>query len=102
MQTKPIKILGTATKPNMPKFAWRAVTDPDEIAELERKSRQQFLKRFASQALLQALTFTGAIVTYHYVALPGLLKDSYQNGQAAGWSNAVEQICPEVQDRIGG
>jgi hypothetical protein len=102
MQSKSLKILGTSTRSDLPRYAWQTVTDPDEIAAIERKSRQQFLKRFILQALLQCFTFTGAIVTYHYVALPGLLKDSYQNGQAAGWSNAVEQTCPEIKGRIGG
>ena len=64
--------------------------------------RREFQKRFILQVLLQCITFTGAILTYHHVALPGLLKESYQNGQAAGWSNAVEQTCPQVKDKIGG
>jgi hypothetical protein len=102
MQNKSIKILGTATKPNTPKYAWRTVTNPEEIAEIERKSRQQFLKRFASQALLQALTFTGAIGVYHTIALPQLTHEAVQEAKGFGWRNAVEQVCPLAKDTLGG
>jgi hypothetical protein len=62
----------------------------------------EFQKRFILQVLLQCFTFTGAIVTYHYVALPQLTHEAIQQAKGFGWRNAVEQVCPLAKDKLGG
>jgi hypothetical protein len=81
-----------------------AKSKPKGIIRIEtpEQHRRRMLISLLGQGILQTGTFLTAVWFYHTVALPGLLKDSFQNGQAAGWSNAVEQTCPEVKDRIGG
>jgi hypothetical protein len=70
--------------------------------ETNEQYRRRMLISLVGQTLLQAATALGSFWVYHHVALPGLLKESYQNGQAYGWNNAVEQTCPLVKDKLGG
>lgn len=64
--------------------------------------RSRFLRSLLLQTILQCLTFSGAIVTYHYTALPQLTDEARKEGQAIGWQNAVKNTCPITFDRIGG
>ena len=64
--------------------------------------RRKLLRSAIAQTILQCLTFAGAIVTYHYTALPQLTDEARKEGQAIGWQNAVKNTCPITFDRIGG
>ena len=59
-----------------------------------KSSRRRFIRAVIAQAILQAMTATGAIVLYHHTALPQLTIEARQQGQAIGWQNAIKNTCP--------
>lgn len=97
MTTKSIKILGKATKPNTPKYAWRVVTDPDEIAAIEARKRIEFNKRIAYQTFLQALTFAVGFATCYYVVMPQVVHDAHWNGYGKAYKTYCTGSCLNIQ-----
>ncbi len=84
-----MKILGTATKPHIPKYAWRSVTDPDEIAEIEKKNH----KRFLYQSLLQVLTLAMGFATCYYVVMPQAVYDAHSSGYGKAYKTYCTGPC---------
>jgi len=64
--------------------------------------RRRFIRSMFLQTILQCLTFAGAIVTYHYTALPQLTDEARKEGQSIGWQNAIRTTCPNPVYRLGG
>ena len=46
--------------------------------------RRKFIRSMILQSILQALTFCGAIVAYHYFAMPQLVNEAYIDGRLDG------------------
>ncbi len=51
--------------------------------------RRRFVRSMILQSILQALTFAGAILTYHYLGMPPAVDDAY----ARGYGQAYRTYC---------
>ncbi len=51
--------------------------------------RRRFVRSMISQSILQALTFAGAIVAYHLVAMPQIVNEAYIDGRLDGHKCAL-------------
>ena len=64
--------------------------------------RRKFTKSFIAQTVLQCFTFGAAILTYHFVGMPQLTQEAYQNGRIEAWNEVVNQKCFDLLKNAGG
>lgn len=84
-----VRILGTATKSDIPRYAWKTVTDPEEIKAIDKWKAIEFNKRFAYQSVLQILTFAMGFGSCYWLIMPQEIKDSYVRGYARAYQTCL-------------
>ena len=51
--------------------------------------RSRFIRSMLLQTILQCLTATGVIVTYHYISMPQIVNEAYIDGRLDGHKCAL-------------
>jgi hypothetical protein len=70
---------------------------------LKQHHHRKFITRsLVFQTILQFITFGSAILSYHYVLMPQLTRDAYQNGRIEAWNEVVNQKCFDLLKNAGG
>ena len=57
--------------------------------------RRRFLRSLLLQTILQCLTATGVIVTYHYIASFQAPSETYEQGYGQGYRHAHDLYAPK-------